>query len=340
MSTTLGAYLRGILRDRRAQKARLLRREAVVREAIEQAVDGTDKSIRLALGYQRKLTQATEYCLGYADRLVDAIPASIEFSGKTFASDPRVNAFFVNVESLQNAFSHSSELRDFLDSPENQGLSECCALLCMRKTEKNVFGMQLVGDMVQREVAQISVSFTDYQVGWPAARESETRKSLKQCLFDGVINSVLERMSSDRARTKECHRQRHLLQNKLKTLENQPADTADRALQIEQVKARLTAVEERRRKVSRNTPLDYLHQLNHALSHPEELVRLELSSLTLNRFGVKIDQGSEQKGDRIDLAEVEIGSSNRRVVVLARFPIDEIQPRKDMVEEAARYLSV
>ena len=35
-----------------------------------------------------------------------------------------------------------------------------------------------------------------------------------------------------------------------------------------------------------------------------------------------------------DLAEVEIGVSNRRVVVLARFPTEEIQPQKDLVEEA------
>lgn len=340
MSNTLSAYIKGVLRERRVQKERRLRKEIIVREAIEHAVEGTDKSIRLALGYQRKLSQATEYCLGYADQLVDAIPEAIEFSRKTFASDPLVNAFFVNADALQTAFSHSSELRDFLESPENSGLTECCALLCMKKTEKNVFGMQLVGDMVQKDIAQTNVSFADYQISWPAAIESETRKALKQCLFDGVVTSVLERMSANRARKKDLDQQRYLLQNKLKNLENLPAGTADKPLRVEQLKTRLALIEEQRRKVNRNTPLDYLHQLNYALSHPEELVRLSLTSLTLSRLGVKVADDSAQKGSRIDLAEVEIGVSNRRVVVLAKFPTEEIQPQKDLVEEATRYLSV
>ena len=343
MTSRLNAYLKGILRERRAEKEARLRRSNIVNQAIERAIEGTDKSIRLALGYQRKLFQAAEYCLDYADRLVDSIPPAMEFSKQAFARDPRINAFFVNSDALQNAFSHSSELQDFLESPENRGLTECCALLCMKKTEKNVFGMQLVGDMVQRDIAQTNVNFNDHQISWPAAVEADTRISLKQCLFDGVVTSVLERMSANRALKKELDQQRYLLKKKLQTLEHaapDPAEAAERHIQFEQARSRLETIESQRWRAGRNTPVDYLNQLKYALGHPEELVRLKMTSLTLSRLGVKIPEDSAQKGDRIDLAEVEIGKSDSRVVVLAKFPTNEIQPPKDLVEEAARYLSV
>lgn len=330
------------MRRRRAAKAGRLRHEAIVRDAVERAVDGTDKSIRLALGYQRKLFDAAEHCLEYANQLVDSIPQAIEFSRQSFYWDNRINALFVNADDLQTAFSRSSELRDFIDNPDNRGVSECCALLCMKKMEKRVFGMQLVGDMVQRDIAQTNVSFTDYQISWPSANEAETRKALKQCFFDGVLTSVLEHISSDGARKKELDRQHYLLRKKLKELElllaESPA-TLGHADELEQIRIKLTEIEARRRTVGRSSPLHYLSKLNYALNHPEQLVRMQMTSITLNRLGVKIPEESEQKGERIELAEVEIGRSDSRVVVLAKFPTKEILPPKDLVLEASRYLA-
>lgn len=343
VNPSLSEYLTGILRKRRVEKNTRRSKEAIVREAIESAVDGTDKMIRLVIGYRKKLWRATEYCLDYVDDLIDAIPTAVEFSSKTFIRDPRVSAFFVNVDDLQAAFSHSSEMRDFLESRENSDLTECCALVCMKKTERNVLGMQLVGNMVQRDVPQTTVNFSDYEINSPAATEAETRKGLKNCLFEGVVTSALERMTSARYWQKDLDRQKHLLQVKRRALETQDQESesaVDRRHRIEEINKKLAAIHERRKQASLDGPEAYLEELNQVLAHPEDFVRLTTTSLTLDRLGVKIDGNSGQKGHQIDLAEVEIGRSNRRVVLLAKFPTDEIRPRADFVKNAAQYLSL
>ena len=343
VNPSLTEYLTGVLRKRRVEKTTRRHKEAIVREAIESAVDGTDKTIRLVMGYRKKLWRATEYCLDYVDDLIEAIPPAVEFSSRTFTSDPRVNAFFVNVDDLQAAFSHSSEMRDFLESHENNGLTECCALVCMKKTERNVSGMQLVGNMVQKDVPQTTVNFSDYEINSPAATEPETRKGLKNCLFEGVVTSALEGLSSSRYWQKDLDRQKRLLQTRRKALETQDQGSesaSDKHHRIEEINKKLASIEERRKQTSLDGPEAGLEQLNQVLAHPEDFVRLTTTSLTLDRLGVKIDGDTDQKGHRIDLAEVEIGRSNRRVVVLAKFPTDEIRPRADFVKNAAQYLSL
>ena len=341
MNPSLSEYLSGILRKRRVERRTRRHKVAIVQAAIEGAVDGTDARIRLVVGYRKKLWRATEHCLKYIDELIEAIPPAVEFSSRTFGCDPQVSAFFVNAADLQAAFSHSSEMRDFLEGPENSGVTECCALVCMKKTERSVFGMQLVGNMLQKDVAQTTVNFSDYEINSPAATEAETRKGLKNCLFEGLVTSALERITSSRYWRKDLDRQKSLLQAKRRALETRaqaPDSAVDQRQQIAEITKKLIAIDERREQTCPDGPDAYVDQLNQVLTHPEDFVRLTRTSVTLSRLGVKIDGRSDEQGHRIELAEVEIGKSNRRVVVLAKFPTDEIRPRADFVENAVRYL--
>jgi hypothetical protein len=166
----------------RQQKALRLGRTAEVLNTMESVVDGTDSKIRLVPGYKKKLQNTIQSSLEFADDLVNQIPVSIEVSRNTFASDPYVNAFFTNVTDLQSIFSHSSEIQDYMEA-SNDNSAQCCALLCMKRTEKTVMGMELSGNMLKRDVLQVAVSFSDHRIYSPAPSEPETRQGLKNCLF-------------------------------------------------------------------------------------------------------------------------------------------------------------
>ena len=317
----------------RQQKALSLGRTTEILNTIENVVDGTDSKIRLVSGYKKKLQNSIQSSLEFADDLVNQIPASIEISRGTFATDPHVNAFFTNITDLQSIFSHSSEIHDYMeDIPVDS--AQCCALLCMARTEKTVMGMELSGNMLKKDVLQVAVSFSDHRIYAPAPSEPETREGLKNCLFQGLVSNALERIGQLRlashhlqTRHQMLHaRQRHY---QLKSRAVKQSDSTDnRVLQaMEETGRELGDIEEQLMNTPRVTPQLALEQVADVFSKPDEFVRLRKSSLRLNKMGIKISDDSPQPGNLLNLTEVMIGNELPRVVTLATFPKSELLPR-------------
>jgi hypothetical protein len=305
---------------------------------VERVVEGTDSRIRLVKSYQKKLEGAVSRSLQYTDSLIDEIPEAIKVSASTFVSDSHVNAFFVNVSDLQTVFSHSSEVRDFMEDFSKIDTPECCALLCMRKSEKTVMGVDLQGDTLKRDVKQTAVSFSDHQIYWPTPSEPETREGLKKCLFGGLVTNALEHIVQLRLTGHRLERERQLLQAKLRRYqqskrgaEKEARAAADMAKEIEEIRQKLNIIEDELKQAHPLTPQESLEQVNAVFSRPDKFVRFNQCSLRLNKMGIKIDAESRQASNEIKLAEVKIGDEPPRVVTLAKFPRDELLPRKEFL---------
>ena len=219
----------------------------------------------------------------------------------------------------------------------------------MQRDEKKGFGLDLVGDIVRRDVPQTTVSFSDHQVLSPSATDEEARKGLKDCIYNGLVTNALEQMATLNASKKAFESRKRTLSAKLRKLKAQQRglvksslSTHDLVREIENIEKKL-AENERNFKDTRVklvTPKDYLALVKKTLGHPERFIRLKNISMSLNRMGVKVREGSKQSASRIDLAEVKIGDTTKRVVVLARFPRNEILPKEDFLKKADRYLSI
>ena len=155
--------LRNTFQHNRQGKALRRSRAADILSTVEIVVNGTDSKIRLVPGYKKKLQGTIQDSLEFADDLVSQIPLAIEVSSSTFTSDPYVNAFFTNVTDLQSIFSHSSEVQDYMEACHDKN-ARCCALLCMRREEKTVMGMELSGNVLKKDIMQTAVSFSDHRV--------------------------------------------------------------------------------------------------------------------------------------------------------------------------------
>lgn len=311
-----------------------------VLDALEQAVKVANPAIRLIPGYRRKLRAVVGCALSHIDNLTAGIPGPIEFSRRTFATDPRVNAFFANIDDLQTALAGSFELRDFLRSGATQWTTECHALLCMKRTERKALGVELRGDVVREDVLQTTVSFSDHQINTPAAAESDARAGLKRNLFGGLITMALEQIAFHRQEAYRLHREYHRLRAELRRLAGlrESADGKSGAkIQdgIEAVMKQIAQNDKARKDKDPAGPSDSLEQLRQVLSHPEDYIRLNTTSLRLTKLGIKVNEDSHQSAEKLDLAEVQIGDSDGRVALFAKFPRDECHLPGDSL---SRYL--
>ena len=307
---------------------------AALIETIESVVDGTDSKIRLVRGYRKKLGDIIQSSLEFTDDLVNRIPQPLEVSSSTFVSDPYVNAFFTNVTDLQSVFSHSSEIQDYMADPHADDAG-CCALLCMRRTEKTVTGMELSGDRLNRDVLQVAVNFSDHRIYSPAASETEAREGLRHCLFQGLVTNALERIMKLRLASHQLQSRRRMLharlrQNRQKLKEAPPGTDLDNkiAQAIEATGLELGMIERQMINTPLMTPQATLEQVTDVLSKPEEFVRMRNTPLRLDKMCIKISDDSPAPANKLNLTEVIIGNELPRVVTLARFP------RKDLLAKA------
>ena len=324
--------------------------ESVIVAAIENVVDGTDPRLRLIGSYQRKLRKAVTRALAYTHRLVETIPPPVKMGKKTFAKDPHVYAFFASTERLQEVFSHSIPLKKFFQRPENAALNECYALLAMEKQEKRIYGVELDGEIVKRDVPQIAINFSDHRLIASGATEVATRQELRERAFNYLVECALENILSLQSRKEELESQRSLLKVKLKMLQAEQRGLEALAGQGVTEESTMAVTEQKlvdierelRESVADLRTLDgYLRRVNHVLHHPEDYLRLRLITLRLNRMGIKLDQSGSTQGEEIVLVEAKIGArgqASSAVGVLVRCPRDQLRPTEHYLDKADRYI--
>jgi hypothetical protein len=325
--------LRDAIHRNRQEKDLRRSRAAEVFNTVENVVDGTDSKIRLVPGYKKKLQNTIQSSLEFADDLVDQIPEAIEISGSHFTSDPYVNAFFTNITDLQSIFSHSSEIHDYMEDTHDDNGS-CCALLCMKRTEKTVMGMELSGDMLKKDVLQVAVSFSDHRIYSPAPSEPETREGLKTCLFQGLVTNALERIVKLQLASHRLQSQRQMLQARLRRYRQKAREVAQDtrsdnriAHAIEETSQELGKTEEQMMHTPLLTPQVALEQVTDVFSNPDDFIRIRKFPLSLSKMGIKVSDNSPQPVNKLNLTEVIIGNELPRVVTLATFPRKELAAR-------------
>jgi len=205
------------MQDRKAFAEMDLKTRAMLDRALEKVIDGTDNRIRLVPNYKRKLFKSILVALQYADNLVQQIPHTIDLDSKHYTDDPYIRALFPTIDSLRNVCHQSSELRDFFSDIQHHDTPEGMVLLCMQKHEETVFGMELKGEHVVKDICQQRITFDDHHLYSPAEDEDEARLGLKCCIFEGLVNNALANISRLRKRRLELETQQQMLNGRLRS---------------------------------------------------------------------------------------------------------------------------
>ena len=192
--------------------------ESIVKMAIERVVDGTDPWLRTVSGYKKKLRPAVIRAIDHVIALVDGLPPPIPVDLQCRGDDPLLKAFFISLDEMRKVFGTDRMLSGFLRGaavvPE-----KVIALLAMEMKEKVILGDELSGDIVVRDVPQLTVSFEAHRLIDPSGDQEETRRLLMRRAYDNLIKFALKRITMIKTERTYLERRHALLQSKLAILE-------------------------------------------------------------------------------------------------------------------------
>ncbi|NJN47247.1 MAG: hypothetical protein HC808_13065 [Candidatus Competibacteraceae bacterium] len=138
----------------------------------------------------------------------------MEVDTRGFTSDPRLRRFFVSADHLQETLGSSRTIRKHILKHPQPPPALVYATLGMERIEKTVLGMELQGEVIKRDVPKVAVNFSSHRIVFPAQSEKAARWELKKRAFDHLIETVLQRLVSIRARRQQLERQLTLYQKK------------------------------------------------------------------------------------------------------------------------------
>jgi hypothetical protein len=320
---------------------------ALLKAAIERVIDGTDRRLRGLGNYQKRLGSAVEAAVVHVLALVDSLPEATEISRRAYGSDARLRAFFASADDLQAKIGGSKAVVDFLKTVKGTPPEQIFGVLTMEWEQRNVLGMDLHGDIVQRDVPQVVVNFFHHRYFGPAATEAESRWQAKVRVFDYLVEKALENIVATRGKRTELEYQRGLLQRKLTAMkqgnwglgsmladaEHETPDLATLEADIDKVESELGELGARPNELEQN-----FQYIIDTLGHPADCIDVRKASMGLSSMSVKTDNASTPGARQLEFNELFTSSGETRIVLPGYFPRHDLPAQPDFLKEAQRYL--
>jgi len=260
-------------------------------EAVDMVVQGTDARVRAVNSYKKRLRYGTRVLLEHIDGMVNQMPEPLKLSRQNFVYDPQVSAFFSSMDEIEKLCFQSHDLNQYIATAHTTNTGSFFALLFVKYLEKEFYGNELQGEIVQHDVKQTQVIFTGHRFIAPSRNGIEIRQALKQVLFENVIEHL---------KVVLAHRRQEEAQQTTSIV----VDTSGMQ--------------------TLNNPVEYLNTLVELLEMPLDLVRLHESTVRLNKMGMKLSDSDDTNGDEIRLNNLEIGEDYTGLLMLTEIPWDSI----------------
>lgn len=321
--------------------------KALMLRAIERAVDGTDLRLRAVSHYRRQLWPAVEKTIDFVVNFVNALPSPIAADRAGYLADPRLRALFASPESLREVLSFSDGMRDYLKQAPAPLPDRLYAALGAIRVEKNVLGIEMDGEMLRRDVPQVTVNFCEHRLVCLSDNEQDTRRELMRRGFDYLVGVALQALTTSRVqKTQLEQQQRRLLQQKsgllkkahvgLDFLTGNGGESVDMNTIEQQLQALESELDQLR--ADSSTLDQYLAKVVAILSEPEQYLRLEPVTLTLDHANTKVAAGSPQLTNTISFNEIVLENERRIAALFVHFPSGDLLPQPDFFKEANRLL--
>ncbi len=159
--------------------------------ALERAIDGTDPRIRALDHYRERLRGPIDTTIRHIIQLISALPEPIPFDLERFSELPFLRAVFVTPRDLEQCLIRLTQTHDYQDDPSLLMTSPLYGLMIVEMEDRRIFGMEVVGDHLQRDVIQETVNFKDPSFLGLGASEDESRRKLRICAFDYLVEQAL-----------------------------------------------------------------------------------------------------------------------------------------------------
>jgi hypothetical protein len=319
----------------------------LIADTIESVVEAVEPRVRFRDGYQEKLEGCVRNSIAYLRSIAREGIEPVLLTRAAWSDDPRVNAFFATADDVPACLGRSRELRAFFENPANRDVQEAFALLGMKKEERTVLGMELQGDSVKQDVAQVTVSFSGHRLVAPFATLPATRLDVGRRVIQRLAQVALSRIIALDMKATELQEHKAYLGARMRLLnlarDGMEGIVKDPATIDEQMKAVERELKETvegyiEAKASLSTLDGYIRHIDEVFSHPEQHVSLTHKPLRMSRMGVKVDQAFMGAVNELALTELSIGANFTAAIAIVRCPRSELPPKEDLVANAERYL--
>jgi len=321
--------------------------KGLIEAATERAIDGTDPRLRVLGNYRRRLYEPVARAARHVIGLVDGQAAPVEISRRTYGADPRLRAFFVSSEHLQEVLGGIRTVRDYLQGVSGPLPDAIYGLLTVEWKERTVLGTEQHGDISRRDVKQVAVNFFNHRFAGPAASDAEARRELKKRAYDYLLEIALETILATRGKRQKLKREQQLLKKKLAAmkagnwgLEGMFAHEDALANDPATLEAQIDAVEKELFEIGTDTESlqRSLDQLAGVLADPAHWIAKRELSMRLNYMGIRVEDIPGQASNLLDLVELYSASGERRITLPGYIPRAELPERPDFFKAVQRYL--
>jgi hypothetical protein len=163
------------------------------------------------------------------------------------------------------------------------------------------------------------------------------REDLEKRAFEVLVAYVLERITRLIVDKHSLKEKRLLLDMQLRLAKVKKAGLSplleDREAGVEDVEAleqrqQHMAQESEQASTKLTTLDDYIDRITEVLGNPERHFRVDHISMRLSQMNIKLDEKSAGPGRELELLEGLLGEKLRRILLIIRFPRDELLERK------------
>lgn len=272
--------------------------------AINRAVSGVEPLLKQVSGYPDSYREAVATAMEYAHGLAVSIPGPIAINRETYAKDPLVHALFPSADFIKDALNGSQSMLDY--HRQHPAASEVYALMGMRRDEKTMLGMELSGQLIQRDVPQNIVYFTSHTIEHPAYSEKESRNLVAWGFFDSLVSNVTKRIAMRKQKKQSLMQEMDMLATHLRTANALTRTALEEELDNVQnsIQATIDSLDLRA----------YPDDFKTVLLNPEQYLRLDQTAMVLDSMGIRHKSAQEEQGQPVIFNDL-IGFDRRKWTV-------------------------
>ena len=268
--------------------------------AIERAVCAVDPLLKQSGGYPENYRKPVMAAWDYSRSLAASVPGPVVINLESYAKDTLVHALFPSADFITDAFGSSVALRDYHRKFPAAG--ELYAMMGMRRFEKTTVGMELSGEVIQRDVVQKVVYFTSHTIENPAPNEEQARDQAALSFFDSLVGKVKKRIGARRQDWQTLLHEKDSLVARLRT-----ADAEARPALQEALARVMATIQTSAGSLELHS---YLEDFEAVLLSPEQHLRLNQTPIVLDSMGIRREGNDTNRGEAVIFNEL-IGFDRR-----------------------------
>ncbi len=289
-----------------------------------------DPMLLADVDFRHRLAPALERTLEYCAGIVDALPGPVDVSRPAFVEDPLVHALFATADDVQQMLGRSQAIRDYLADPACWRSDHFYALLAARRRQKKQLGMTVQGDVIQNDVPQIVLFFSDHTLLEPNCDLELTLHKLRQRARDSLLTTFHEHVQALRHEREGLRADLSVERAHLTVLQGQ---TASPSYQVHT--RHLSELDARLRETAESLmPEQLVVALAEFLHRPEISLRVSPVSININRLGIVSPDNTGEAGvDTLNFPELTTRDQRQHLVMLARIDREEARAAVDKVND-------